>query len=149
MATYTKFEDTRQALVTLINSGFTTDGITDVTVTTHKPIGETSREDRVWVGNLRFRQEPLTFGANYAEYVDIDLVVACPTHGGSNEEQTTGEQRAETLFDSIMKSVRGDITVGSTVFNIELAEAESSDDVIDEFGPVGYIEATFEAEAHV
>jgi len=148
MATYTSFEDTRTAFAAVIVAQLATDGVTGVDVFAHKPVGEQTREDKVWIGNIRFSQEPLTYG-NYEESLDIDVVVVAPTHGGSTDEQNEGERRAETIFDSIMKSVRDDITIGAAGFNVELTQAESSDDYADGDGPVGYITATFTSVSHL
>ncbi len=83
------------------------------------------------------------------ETLEIELRVYAPTFGGTSEEQSSGEARAELIFASVENAVRTDITVSSTVYNIELASFTSSVDQIDEDGPLGYIEATLTAESHL
>lgn len=142
----------RGELVTQITAQLVTDGTTDVTVTAYPPLGDYSREDRVWLEEIRGNQEPYTMGGSSGfreETLEVDLRVVAPTHGGSSEEQTAGEDRAELIFASVENCARGDITVNNTVFNIELDRFVSHIDQVDEKGPVGYIEATLIAESHL
>ncbi len=141
----------RTALVTDIVSQLSTDGTSDVTVTEYPPLGDFSREDRVWLAEISGTQEPYTMGSsgNRQELLEVDLRVYAPTFGGTSEEQSSGETRAETVFASVENAVRGDITVGSTVYNIELDSFTSSVGMVDGSGPAGYIEATLTAESHL
>ncbi len=141
----------RIALAADIVSQLATDNTTGVTVTEYAPLGDSSREDRVFLGNISGTQEPYTMGASgfRQEILEVELVVVAPTFGGTSEEQASGEARAETIFASVQTAVRDDITVSGTVYNIELSPFESSIDVIDEHGPVGYITATLTAESHL
>ncbi len=141
----------RIALAADIVSQLATDVTTDVTVTEYKPLGDYSREDRVWLAKIIGDQEPFTMGPSgfRQEILEVELVVVAPTFGGTSEEQASGEARAETIFASVENAVRGDITVSGTVYNIELSSFESDVDVIDEHGPAGYITATLTAESHL
>lgn len=147
MATNTKFEDVRGALETDITGQLSTDGISAV-FSKFPPIGDYSREDRVWLGEVRFSQEPHTFG-NYQELIDVDFVIDCPASGGSQDEWEDGSTRAESILDSMLTILRSDITINSTVFNVELGPTEQPVDVVDEHGPHGVIRGTLSMEAHV
>ena len=147
MATRTKFQDIRTALVTAITNQLTTDTVT-ATVTAYPPLGDYAREDRVFLAGISFSQEPYTYD-KYQESLEVELRVMCPASGGTVEELADGEQRAETILDSILTTLRTDIEVGATVFNVELGESESRVDVIDDQGPWGVIEADLLVEAHV
>lgn len=147
MATRTKHEDVRGQLETDITGQWTTDGVTAV-FTKFPPIGDYSREDRMWLGAVNFSQEPHTYG-NYAEFIDVDFVIACPASGGSQDEWEDGAGRAETILDSVLAILRTDITINGTVFNVELGESESPVDQIDEHGPIGVIQGTLNMEAHL
>lgn len=147
MATRTKFQDVRAALASAISTQLTTDGVT-ADVTEYPPLGDYSREDRVYIGAIGFSQEPYTYDS-YSETMEVDVFVMCPTHGGSVEEYADGEQRAEAIFDSILATLRTDITISSNAFNVELGESESRIDVIDDKGPWGVIEASFLVESHI
>ncbi len=141
----------RVALAADIVSQLSTDGTSDVTVGEYPPLGDYSREGRVWLAEISGTQEPYTIGASglRQEVLEIELRVYAPTFGGTAEEQSTGEARAELIFASVENAVRGDITVGSTVYNIELDSFTSQVDRVDEHGPIGYIEATLTAESHL
>ena len=139
----------RIALAADIVSQLATDTTTGVTVTEYPPLGDYSREDRVWLGDIDGTQEPYTMGSVRKEILEVELTVAAPTFGGTSEEQASGEARAETIFASVENAVRGDITVSGTVYNIELSPFESHIDMLDEHGPVGYITATLTAESHL
>lgn len=147
MSTRTKHEDVRGELKTDIEAQLSTDGLTAV-FTKYPPVGDYSREDRVWLGEINFSQEPYTYG-NYQELIDVDFVVDCPTSGGSQDEWEEGAQRAEAILDSILAALRSDITINATVFNVELGESSSVMSSIDENGPHGRIEGTLNLEAHV
>lgn len=150
MAT-SRFQNLRAALASDISDQLTTDGVSGVTVTEYPPLGDYVREDRIYLAEIRGEQEPFTQGASgfRAETLEVDLVVYAPVHGGTVDEMKDAESRAETLFASVENAVRGDVTVSSTVFNIELDSFTSSIENIDEHGPVGFIEATLTAEAHI
>jgi len=141
----------RVALAADIASQLSTDGTSDVTVGEYPPLGDYSREDRVWLAEISGTQEPYTIGASglRQEVLEVELRVYAPTFGGTSEEQQSGEVRAELIFASVENAVRGDITVGSTVYNIELDSFTSHVDQVDENGPLGYIEATLTAESHL
>lgn len=147
MATRTKFQDVRAALASAFTTQLASDAVT-ATVTEYPPLGDYAREDRVWLGNIRFRQTPYTFD-RYEETLDVDLVVDCPTSGGTVSEYAAGEQRAETIFDSLLETLRTDITVGAVTFNVELDETDSTVEVVDETGPHGRIEASLSVEVHI
>lgn len=149
MAT-SRFQNLRVALASAITTQLTTDGTTGVTVTGYPPRGDQwTREDRVWLSEIRFNQEPYTQGSDgfREEELEVDLIVYCPTFGGTIEEQTAGEARAELILASIETAVRDDITVGSTVFNTEFASGRSHVGYVDDQGPFGYVEALIRAEA--
>jgi len=149
MATST-FQNLRAGLVTAITSQLSTDAVTDVTVTEYPPLGDDwTREDRIWFASINWEQQPYTQGASgfRQETLTVEGRIWCPRFG--RDEQGGGEQRAETLFASVENCLRGDITVGGVVFNVELAAAESNPDHVDESGPIGYIEFDVEAEAHI
>ena len=141
----------RVALAADIASQLSTDGTSDVTVTEYPPLGDYSREDRVWLAEISGTQEPYTIGASglRQELLEVELRVYAPTFGGTSEEQSSGETRAELIFASVENAVRGDITVGSTVYNIELDSFTSQVNVVEEQGPVGYVEATLTVESHL
>jgi hypothetical protein len=144
-----RFNNLRVGLATAIASQLTTDGTTGVTVTERQPLGDYSREDRIWMGNIRGNQQPLTMGASGSrlEDLEVDLFVYAPRNG--RDSQASAEERAELIFASVENTCRNDITVGSTVFNVEVASFESTIDQIDEKGPIGWIEAVITAEAHL
>ncbi len=146
-----RFQNLRVALAALIVTRLATDSTTDVTVTEYPPLGDYTREDRVWLAEISGTQEPYTMGSsgNRQEILEIELRVSAPTHGGTSEEQSSGESRAELIFASVENAVRTDITVSSTVYNIELTSFTSSVDQLDEHGPIGFIEATLIAESHL
>ena len=150
MAT-SRFQNLRVALAADIVSQLSTDGTSNVTVGEYPPLGDYSREDRIWLGNIEGTQKPYTQGSSgfRQEILEIELRVYAPTFGGTSEEQQSGEVRAELIFASVENAVRGDITVGSTVYNIELDSFTSHVDQVDENGPLGYIEATLTAESHL
>ena len=150
MAT-SRFQNLRVALAALIVARLSTDSTSDVTVTEYPPLGDPTREDRVWLAEISGTQEPYTMGAsgNRQEILEIELRVYAPTHGGTSEEQQSGESRAELIFASVENAVRTDITVSSTVYNIELASFTSHVDQVDGDGPIGFIEATLTAESHL
>ena len=151
MAT-SRFQNLRVALAALIVTRLSTDNTSDVTVTEYPPLGDPTREDRVWLAEISGTQEPFTMGGssgNRQEILEIELRVYAPTHGGTSEEQSSGESRAELIFASVENAVRTDITVSSTVYNIELASFESHVDQVDEHGPFGFIEVTLTAESHL
>ena len=83
------------------------------------------------------------------EILELDLIVYAPTFGGTSEEQSSGEARAELIFASVENAVRTDITVSATVYNIELSSFESHVDQLDEHGPYGFIEVVLTAESHL
>ncbi len=141
----------RIALAADIVSQLATDVTTGVTVTEYPPLGDYSREDRVWLAEITGTQEPYTQGASgfRQEILEVELVVVAPTFGGTSEEQASGEARAETIFASVENAVRGDITVTATVYNIELDSFTSNIQTIDEHGPVAVIEAALTAESHL
>ncbi len=141
----------RVALAADIVSQLATDSTTGVTVTEYPPLGDYTREDRVWLAAINGTQEPYTQGASgfRQEILEVELRVYAPTFGGTSEEQASGETRAETIFASVENAVRGDITVTNTVYNIELDSFTSDIDQVDEHGPIGYIEAVLTAEAHI
>lgn len=141
----------RVALAADIASQLSTDGTSDVTVTEYPPLGDYSREDRVWLAEISGTQKPYTIGASglRQEVLEVELRVYAPTFGGTSEEQSSGETRAELIFASVENAVRGDITVGSTVYNIELDSFTSQVNVVEEQGPVGYVEATLTVESHL
>ena len=151
MAT-SRFQNLRAAITTAITSRLTTDGVSGVTVTQYPPLGDYAREDRVFLTEIRSRQEPMTQGGTSGkrlEELEVDFIIQTPVHGGSVEEYADGETRAETILASVETAVRNDPTVSATVFNIELAEFTSSIQHLDEDGPYGWVEGTFEAEAHI
>ncbi len=141
----------RAALAADIVSQLSTDSTTDVTVTEYPPLGDYTREDRIWLGDIEGTQEPYTTGPSgfRQEILEVELQVYAPTFGGTSEEQSSGESRAELIFASVENAVRGDITVGSTVYNIELDSFTSHVGQVDEHGPIGYVEATLTAESHL
>ncbi len=141
----------RVALAADIVSQLSTDGTSDVTVGEYPPLGDQfTREDRVWLAGISGTQEPYTSGPSglRQEKLEVELRVYAPTFGGTSEEQLSGEARAELIFASVENTVRGNITVSSTVYNIELDSFESSVE-LDDKGPVGYIEVTLTAESHL
>ncbi len=146
-----RFQNLRVALAALIVTRLATDSTTDVTVTEYPPLGDYTREDRVWLAEISGTQEPYTMGASGTrqEILEIELRVYAPTFGGTSEEQSSGEARAELIFASVENAVRTDITVSSTVYNIELASFTSSVDQLDEDGPLGFIEVVLTAESHL
>ncbi len=147
-----RFQNLRVALAALIVTRLATDSTTDVTVTEYPPLGDYTREDRVWLSEISGTQEPYTMGGSSGsrqEILEIELRVYAPTHGGTSEEQSSGEARAELIYASVENAVRTDITVSSTVYNIELASFKSFVDQVDEHGPLGYIEVTLTAESHL
>ncbi len=150
MAT-SRFQNLRVALAALIVTRLATDSTTDVTVTEYPPLGDYTREDRVWLAEISGTQEPYTMGSSGSrqEILELDLIVYAPTFGGTSEEQQSGEARAELIFASVENAVRTDITVSSTVYNIELASFTSSVDHLDEHGPIGFIEVVLTAESHL
>ena len=150
MAT-SRFQNLRVALAALIVTRLATDSTTDVTVTEYPPLGDYTREDRVWLAEISGTQEPYTMGESGTreETLKIDLRVYAPTFGGTSEEQQSGEARAELIFASVENAVRTDITVSSTVYNIELASFTSFVDQLDEHGPHGFIEVVLTAESHL
>lgn len=150
MAT-SRFQNLRAALASDIGDQLSTDGVTDVTVTEYPPLGDYAREDRVYLTEIRARQEPYTQGSSGVrmEELEIDFVIEAPILGGTVEEYQDGETRAETILGSVETAVRNDITVSSTVFNIELDSFTSSIAHLDELGPFGWVEGTFVAEAHI
>lgn len=151
MAT-SRLKTLRTNLVTDIVAQLATDGTTGVTVTPYPVLADNwTREDRVWIGQITGTQEPLTQGPNgkRVEVLEVEVVVYAPTIGGSEEEQATAEGRAETIFASIENAARGDITVNSTVFNIEVESYESNPAVLDPTGPIGSFRAVLVAEAHI
>ena len=150
MAT-SRFQNLRVALAALIVTRLSADNTSDVTVTEYPPLGDPTREDRVWLAEISGTQEPYTMGStgNRQEILEIELRVYAPTYGGTSEEQQSGESRAELIFASVENAVRTDITVSSTVYNIELASFTSHVDQVDEHGPFGFIEATLIAESHL
>jgi len=114
-------------------------------------MGDYAREDRVWLSEIIGRQTPYTQGAAgfRQEWLEVELRVEAPTFGGTPDEFKAGEERAETIFASVENTLRGDITVSSTVYNIELETFSSSVTMGDIDGPFGYIEATLTAESHL
>jgi hypothetical protein len=151
MAT-SRFQNLRVALAAAVVAQLTTDGTTGVTVSEYPPLGDQfTREDRVWLGEISGTQEPYTQGASGSrmEELTVDLKVFAPVFGGTEDEQREGEARAELIFASVENAVRGDITVSSTVYNIELESFTSTVGQIDEHGPAGFIEAVLVAEAHI
>ncbi len=146
-----RFQNLRVALAALIVTRLATDSTTDVTVTEYPPLGDYTREDRVWLAEISGTQEPYTMGESGTreELLKIELRVYAPTHGGTSEEQSSGEARAELIFASVENAVRTDITVSSTVYNIELASFTSFVDQVDEHGPAGFIEVVLTAESHL
>lgn len=148
MATNTKFQDIRAALSTAITTRWTTDTLTAV-FTKYPPLGDYTREDRMWLGEIGFSQEPYSYAGNYQETMSVSFTVACPASGGSQDEWDDGVGRAEALLDSALTALRADITVGSTVFNVELGDTDNPVDQLDEHGPIGIVSGTFELEAHV
>ncbi len=151
MAT-SRFQNLRVALAALIVTRLATDSTTDVTVTEYPPLGDYTREDRVWLAEISGTQEPYTMGGSSGsrqEILEIELRVYAPTFGGTSEEQQSGEARAGLIFASVENAVRTDITVSSTVYNIELASFTSFVDQVDEHGPFGFIEVVLTAESHL
>ena len=150
MAT-SRFQNLRVALAALIVTRLATDSTTDVTVTEYPPLGDYTREDRVWLAEISGTQEPYTMGTsgNRQEILEVELRVYAPTHGGTSEEQSSGESRAELILASVENAVRTDVTVSSTVYNVELASFTSHVDQIDEDGPYGFIEVVLTAESHL
>lgn len=149
MAT-SRFENLRAALASAFTTQLASDSVTGVTVRKYRPVTR-DREAQVWVGNIRGEQEPYTQGGadgTRAEEMEVDVIVACPTHGSSVEEFETVEQKAEAVMASIETAVRSDITVGSTVFNIEFAAYETNH-TLDDQGAWGIVEITLTAEAHL
>ncbi len=146
-----RFQNLRVALAALIVTRLATDSTTDVTVTEYPPLGDYTREDRVWLAEISGTQEPYTMGSSGSrqEILEIELRVYAPTHGGTSEEQQSGEARAELIFASVENAVRTDITVSATVYNTELVSFTSFVDQLDEHGPYGFIEATLTAESHL
>lgn len=150
MAT-SRFQNLRAALVTAIVNRLSTDAVTGVTVTQYPPLGDYARVDRVFLTEIRARQEPYTQGASGSrmEELEVDFIVQAPTFGGTVEEHSDGEARAELILASVETAVRNDITVSATVFNIELESFTSSIAHIDDHGPYGFVEGTLVAEAHL
>lgn len=146
MADRTKFQDVRAALKTAITAQLTDDGV-DAEYSNHPPLGDHVGEDRVYLGEVRFAQEPYT-GGFYEESIEVDLFVDAWVSGGTNDEADEAEAAAETIFDSILETLRTDITIGSTVFNVELGGSESKVIPVDQW-VVGRVEATLEIEAHI
>lgn len=144
-----KYQDLRAGLVSLITARLATDGVTDVVVTEYAPLAPT-REDRIWLGEIRGRQEPYTQGAAglRKEELEVELEVYAPYWGNAEADQSAAEQRSELIFASVENAVRADITVGGVVYNIELDSFTSKVEPDDD-GPVGVVEATLVAEAHI
>lgn len=148
MAT-SRFENLRTALVTAITNRLATDSVTGVTVQKYpRVIGE--REDTVSLGNISGSQEPFTQGASgfREEEMTIEVRVRCPRFGDTTDEFGEAEQRAETVMASIENAVRTDITVSSTVYNIEFSQYET-DHTTDGDGAVGVVDITLVATAHI
>jgi hypothetical protein len=151
MAT-SKFQDIRAAFKSLITARFATDAVTGVVVTHYPPMGNVTRQDRVWVGNIQVEQEPLSMGGTgrrVAETLTINLSVRAPNATGT-DDTTYGEAeaRAEAIFASIETALRNDSTVGGTVMFAQVESFESIPDN-DGDGPIGVIEAVVTAEANL
>lgn len=146
MADRTRFQDIRAALNTALTAQFTTDGVT-VAYSNHPPLGDYTTENRVYLHEIRFSQEPHTY-SSYVEDIEADVFVETWVSGGSNDEADEAEQAAETIFDSILEAIRTDITVGATVFNVELGESDSKIVPVDQYVRC-VIEATLNIEAHI
>lgn len=149
--TTSRFQNLRVALQTQIVARLATDATTGVTVSAYPPLGDYAKVDRVWIGEIRGRQEPYTYSGTGSrmETLEVDLRVYAPTYGGSADEQLEAESRAELIFASVENTLRADITVSSTVYNVELDSFTSQVGMIDDQGPAGYIEAVILAEAHI
>lgn len=146
-----KFQDIRAALVTAINSRFTTDAITDVVVTEYVPTGEVTREDRVWLERIRVIQQPLTMGGTgraVGEDIEIDLRVWAPRSGADLDDLKLAEQRAEAIFASIENALRNDSDVGNTLMFADIDSFESIP-IVDTDGAAGMIEAVVTGQSNI
>ena len=146
-----KFQDLRAALVSAINTRFTTDGITDVVVTEYTPTGEVSREDRVWLERIRVAQQPLTMGGTgrvIGEDIEIDLRVWAPRSGADQDDLKLAEQRAEAIFASVENALRNDSDVGDTLMFADIDSFESIP-IVDTDGASGLIEAVVTGQANI
>lgn len=146
-----KFQDVRAALKTLITTRFTTDGVTGVDVFEYPPMGNTTREDMVWVGRIQVEQEGLTMGGTgrqVGETITIDLSVRAPRSGADQDDMKLAEQRAEAIWASVENAIRNGSTVSSTVMFTEIDAFESIPDYDGE-GAIGTIEATVIAMSNI
>lgn len=147
MAT-SRFENLRAALATLITTQLASDAITGVQVWKYQPTTK-ERVDVLWLGDISGEQEPYTQSGGFRqETIEIDVAIRCPTFGDTPAEFATVEQRAEAVMASVEKAVRNDMTVGSTVYNIEFSAYETNH-TFDDQGAVGVVEITLVAEAHI
>lgn len=143
MATST-FQNLRAALVTLISP------ISDCVISAYPPYGnEFTREDRVWVGEIRADQAKLAMGGPRTEDLEVDLIIYVPRNGGSQDEWADAETRAEVILAAIESDVRTDETIGGSVLDADIDRIVSRIDMAHETGPVGLIELTITATANL
>ena len=145
MGTRTKHQDVRAALKTAVETQWTSDAIVAV-FSKFPPLSDHyTREDRMSLGEIEFSQEPFTYGT-YQERITVDFVIDCPASGNSEDEWEDGSTRSEAILDSVLTALRTDITVGGTVFNVELGSTTAPVDVVDTDGPHGVLDGVFELE---
>lgn len=142
MAT-SSFQNVRAALLTLISP------ISDCVITAYPPQGdELTVEDRVWISEIRVRQEKLAFGGARDEDLELDLVVYAPRFGFGQQESGEAEQRAEVILAAIEADLRSDPTIGGTVMTSDI-DSFTSTWSAHESGPIAVVELTITAEANL
>jgi hypothetical protein len=146
-----KWQDLRAALVTAITARLTTQSITGVIVTAFPPLGDAAISDRVYMGRIRVTQEPLTMGGTgrqVGEDIEVDVFVEAPHRGGDNDDLTTAESRAETIFSAVENALRTDSDVNNTLMFAEVTSFEIVPNVTAEWVGVT-VEAVITGQSNI
>lgn len=101
------------------------------------------------VGQITSEQEPLTFGNNRVEFLEVELLTYHKEGGRSDTAAATGETAVLNIVGAIEDDLRGDITIGGAVFNSEPSSRLELETMVDEDGWVFLARNTIEVEVHI